>query len=284
MLLKVNAKINLSLDITGKQENGYHTLDMVMTSINLSDYITLTKRQDKCLNVRYKDGRVYTNDIAKKAGNMLIEKYDIFGADIVIEKHIPEKSGLGGSSSDASGVIFGLAKLNNLPLENIDIKDVLAIGSDCPYMLYGGTRRVLGLGEQISSKIDLEPMHFVLLTDDVGVDTAKAYKTYCYGYNRFNNTLLIEKILKGECELQGLFTNSLYDSSRLLNPAIDDKINLLKRAGCVDAFMTGSGSGVVGYYKLEPTKDEKAILQSIVNGKYGIYYINNVNTGIEILG
>ncbi len=280
--IKVNAKINLSLDITGKRADGYHLLDMVMTSINLYDVITFSKREDKKVTVKYTSGINYKNDVAIKSANMLIEKYGFTGADIVIEKNIPEKSGLGGSSADSSGVIFGLCKLNNFPIEKLKVEDILSIGSDVYYMLYGGARRVQGTGEILSKPIKMDRLNFVLLTDNLGVDTALSYKTYNYGFNRFENDKLIEKLEKGDNTASNYFCNALYDSSRLLNENIDKKMHILEDLGA-KAFMTGSGSGVLGYFDSENSINlVKKVLQTKCNKKYDIFYVNNTNNGIEI--
>ena len=281
--IKVNSKINLSLDITGKRADGYHLLDMVVTSINLYDIITFTKRNDKKVTVKYSNNISYKNDVAIKSANMLIEKYGFTGADIYIEKNIPEKSGLGGSSADSSGVIFGLCKLNNYPIENIKIEDILSIGSDVYFMLFGGVRRVMGTGEIISKPIKMDTLNFVLLTDNLGVDTALSYKTYKYGYNRFDNDKLIEKLEKGDSKACNYFVNALYDSSRLINKNIDEKMKILKDLGAKKVFMTGSGSGVLGYFDSEKNiREIKQVLQDRCNKKYDIFYVNNTDKGIEI--
>lgn len=281
--IKVNAKINLSLDITGKQPNGYHLLDMVMSSVNLYDVITFVKRKDKQITVKYSNGISFDNDIALKTAKMLVDKYNFCGADIFIEKHIPEKSGLGGSSADSSGVIFGLCRLNDYPIKNINLQDIMKLGSDVYYMLYGGTRRVQGTGDIISDLIITPNLNFVLLTDNNGVDTATSYKTYKYGYNRFDNDTLIDKLQKGDSNFSDYFCNALYDSSRLLNENIDRKMDILRNAGATKVFMTGSGSGVLGYFDSNDSiNSAKEKLQTACKGKYGIFYLNNTNIAIDI--
>ncbi len=282
--LKVYAKINLSLDITGKREDGYHLLDSVFSSVSLFDVITLNKRCDDKITVEYFDKRSYENDIAKKSAEMMVKRYGLKGADIYIEKNIPEKSGLGGSSADASGVIFGMAKMNGLEVEDILDEDLAKVGSDVKFMLYGGTRRVSGVGEVISTEIYTKPLCFALLTDSEGVDTAKSYKTYSYGYNRFDNKSLVKKLIKGDNDgASEHFCNALYDSSSRLNPLIDEKIALIEKVGG-KAFMTGSGSGVLGYFSdEESTKTAIKEILTLNNGKFGVFYVNFINKGIEIL-
>lgn len=282
--IKVNAKVNLSLDITGKREDGYHELDMVMTSISIADTITFEPREDSEIVVKYINHEPYQNDIAIKAGEMLVSRYGFKGANILIDKCIPEKSGLGGSSADASGVIFGLSKLNNYNVDDIETDDILSIGSDVLYMLSGGTRRIFGTGDIVSTKIEILPMYFVILVDKIGVDTAESYKTYHYGYNRFDNKSLIKALIKGDnAKACTYFNNALYDSSKLLNSHIDEKIELLQSAGANSVFMTGSGSGVVGYFSdKKSAKNAEIKLKQDIHGKFDIFYAINCDKGIEI--
>lgn len=282
--LKVYAKLNLSLDITGIREDGYHLLDTVMTSISLADTITFKKRQDRRINISYLNGENYPRDIAKKAGDMLVKEYGFFGADIVIEKNIPEKSGLGGSSADASGVIFGLSRLNGCDIEAVRLEDILSVGSDVYYMLYGGLRRVFGVGDIISTSVECQTMDFLLLTDTEGVDTKKSYQSYNFGFNRFDNkSLMLELVRNDPVKAAVFFKNALYDSSRLLNSYIDEKTALLSDCDC-RAFMTGSGSGVAGFF-LDKAKMEEAYcrIKSDTNRKFEVFCVNSRNNGIEIL-
>lgn len=282
--IKVYAKINLSLDITGKRADGYHLLDSVFSSVSLYDVITFEKRKDSEVVIEYVDGRKYEKDIAKKAGEIIVKTYGLSGVNVLIEKNIPEKSGVGGSSADAAGVIYGICHLNELDIEDILDEDIMSVGSDVKFMLYGGTRRVFGVGEEISTPIEHKKMDFLLLTDQFGVDTAKSYKTYSYGYNRFNNQKLVKKLLSEDTiGASEYFSNALYDSSSKLNKLIDEKIFLIEKVGG-KAFMTGSGSGVVGFFDSEEkAKTAKKELTELNNGKFGVFYLNNTNKGIEIL-
>ena len=110
MKIKAKAKINLTLKIVGEKD-GYHMLESVVTEIALCDYIWAKKSDD--ISVKYKNSNFSIPneyDNAYKACKLFKEEFG-FGGNIVIEKHIPEKAGLGGSSADAVGVIKALKKL-----------------------------------------------------------------------------------------------------------------------------------------------------------------------------
>ena len=131
--IKVNAKINLSLDITGVRADGYHTLDMLMTSVDIFD--TVTARKSSISQVRM-DGKVVEGDnTAVKALELLQNKYGI-NMQVDIVKGIPFSAGIGGSSADASGVFYLTSKLYGIDVEEM-IPLALKVCCDVPYMIMG---------------------------------------------------------------------------------------------------------------------------------------------------
>ena len=171
--IKVNGKINLSLDITGVRGDGYHTLDMLMSSVDIFDVIT-AKKSEKCavtMDGRRADG----GNTAAKALALLNERYGI--AMIVdIVKGIPFSAGLGGSSADASGVLFCASKLYGIPLEEL-MPIALKVGCDVPYMCLGGGARVRGVGEEVVP-IGIPDMTLVIAQKAAGASTKEIYQKY----------------------------------------------------------------------------------------------------------
>ena len=131
--IKVNAKINLSLDITGVREDGYHNLDMIMTSVDVFDIITAQKSDKSQVTM---DGQVVeANNTAAKALALLQEKFNI-AMNVDIVKGIPFSAGMGGSSADASGVFFCASKLFGISIDEM-MPLALKVGCDVPYMIFG---------------------------------------------------------------------------------------------------------------------------------------------------
>lgn len=236
--IKVNAKINLSLDITGVREDSYHLLDMLMTSVDVYDEIFACKSRE---NAVFMDGvKAGEENTALKALNALSDKFGI-NMFIEIKKGIPFSSGMGGSSADASGVIYCAYKLYSLDIEEL-LPLALGIGCDVPYMLYGGAARVQGVGEEISP-LSFPLMHLVIAQKCVGASTGEIYKRYdkC-GKDRGD----IDEVLS---TIRTRFKpfNVLEKSALSLCPEIEDaKIQLAKFTDTV--FMTGSGSAYVGVF------------------------------------
>ncbi len=177
MKLRANAKINLTLDICGKREDGYHLLDSIMQSISLCDIVTVDKSVD--ITVNCSDSSLGgEQNIAIKAAKKFFEFTGIKGgADIYIEKNIPKAAGLGGGSADAAAVIVGLNEVYQTELDTTKLCDIgLSVGADVPFCIVGGTARVSGIGECIKS---IEPMPyaaFVLSLAGEKQSTADMYR------------------------------------------------------------------------------------------------------------
>ncbi len=236
--IKVNAKINLSLDITGVRKDGYHLLDMLMTSVDVYDEIYARKSEESAV---FMDGvKAGSENTALKALCALKDKFGI-NMFIEIKKGIPFSSGMGGSSADASGVIYCAYKLYSLDIEEL-LPLALSIGCDVPYMLYGGAARVQGVGEEISP-LSFPDMHLVIAQKRVGASTGEIYKRYDKsGKDRGDIDAVLSTIKTRFAPF-----NVLEKSALSLCPEIEEaKRQLLKFTDTV--FMTGSGSAYVGVF------------------------------------
>lgn len=161
--IKACAKINLTLEITGVRDDGYHLINSVMQSVDLYDNIKIEK--DNILTVFSTDNTLGDkNDICYKAAVFFFEKAGVDGgAKITVTKNIPLSAGLGGGSADAAAVILGLNKLYNEPLKLSDMLEIaLNLGADVPYFFYGGAVYARGIGE-ICEKINDMPECFIVL-------------------------------------------------------------------------------------------------------------------------
>lgn len=175
--LKANAKINLSLDITGKREDGYHLIDTLMQSVSLYDIVTVKKAKN--IKVKCSLGELSGEDnIAFKAAKLFFQKTALSGgAHIYIKKTIPAAAGLGGGSADAAAVLLGLDRLYNTNLSNTDLCEVaLKLGADVPFFIKGGTQRAEGIGEVLTPLKPLEKGYFVLCKADSKPSTGEMYR------------------------------------------------------------------------------------------------------------
>jgi len=177
MLVRVNAKINLHLELKGERPDGFHEIDSIFQSVSLPDFIDITKSKDSeylgtLVAFELKDELVYR---AHKAVELYTDK-DL-PCKISLTKNIPVAAGLGGGSADAAGVIVGLNQLYDLKLSEKQLCEIAEkVGSDVPFFVIGGTCQVSGRGEVLKPiKVELSK-YFVLARPHKRISTKEMYE------------------------------------------------------------------------------------------------------------
>ncbi|KFN02125.1 4-(cytidine 5'-diphospho)-2-C-methyl-D-erythritol kinase [Bacillus clarus] len=252
LLVKAPAKINLSLDVLGKRQDGYHEVKMIMTTIDLADRLELTELVEDRIEI-VSHNRYVPDDqrnLAYQAAKLLKEKFKVKqGVSITIEKTIPVAAGLAGGSSDAAATLRGLNKLWNLGLTIDELAELGAeIGSDVSFCVYGGTAIATGRGEKIEH-IKTPPSCWVILAKPhIGVSTADVY-----GNLKLNRVThpdvdkMVEVINRGDykgiCNTVG---NVLEDVTFAMHPEVARIKAQMKRFGADAVLMSGSGPTVFG--------------------------------------
>ncbi len=177
MKIKANAKVNLSLDVTGKRPDGYHTLESVFQSVSLCDYLTV--ELSDTISVTCSDNSVNSEDnLCHKAAKLFFEATDIKGgAEIFIEKHIPMAGGLGGGSADAAATLVALNELCNQPLTQEKLLEIaLKLGADVPFCMLGGTKLCEGIGEIMTDLAHLPDCFMVIAKKGEKSSTGDMYR------------------------------------------------------------------------------------------------------------
>lgn len=251
------AKINLSLEVKGKREDGYHILSMVMQSIELYDNIAIVINGTRKItidsnanfipkderNIAYKAAVLFNNESGLSTG------YDIF-----IKKNIPSGAGMGGGSADAAGVLVALNKLNGNLFSNQKLMQMgLKLGADVPFCMVGGTKLAEGIGEEFTELRDID-MKLLIVKPDIGISTAQAFKRLKLDEITHNpdTEKLITAINKNhKTDIYKYMDNALYDFSLELVPEMESIINTLVDFGSERAMMTGSGSTIFGIFENE---------------------------------
>ncbi|HDR7719016.1 4-(cytidine 5'-diphospho)-2-C-methyl-D-erythritol kinase [Bacillus albus] len=252
LLVKAPAKINLSLDVLGKRQDGYHEVKMIMTTIDLADRLELMELAEDRIEI-LSHNRYVPDDqrnLAYQAARLLKEKFNVKkGVSITIEKTIPVAAGLAGGSSDAAATLRGLNKLWNLGLTIDQLAELGAeIGSDVSFCVYGGTAIATGRGEKIEH-IKTPPSCWVILAKPhIGVSTADVY-----GNLKLNRVTHpdVDKMVdvinagdyKGICDTVG---NVLEDVTFAMHPEVARIKAQMKRFGADAVLMSGSGPTVFG--------------------------------------
>ncbi|HPZ22159.1 MAG TPA: 4-(cytidine 5'-diphospho)-2-C-methyl-D-erythritol kinase [Bacillota bacterium] len=251
MTLNLNApaKINLSLDVLGRRDDGYHAVEMVMQTIGLCDTISLKSRTDGIIQVRCTHPQVPANEenIAYKAASLLKELSGNkrLGATIEIAKNIPAAAGLGGGSADAAAVLKGLNALWDLRLSPGELSRAgLQLGADVPYCLMGGTALARGIGEMLTPLPPPPSFWVVLLKPKAGVSTADVYKRYNEALvrRRPNNEALVAALAAGSEEnISKAMANVLESVTFSLLPILGHLKQQALEYGAFASQMTGSG-------------------------------------------
>ena len=177
MKIRANAKINFSLGICGKREDGYHLIDTVMHSIDLFDEIEIEKANETVV-ICYNNEIPQNDNIAFTAANLFFEECNISdGAEIKIIKNIPAAAGLGGGSADAAAVLLGLDRLYKTDLSTEKLCDMaVRLGADVPFFIKGGCARAQGIGEILTECKPLEKGYILLAKSDKKTSTKEMYR------------------------------------------------------------------------------------------------------------
>lgn len=275
------AKINLSLNVLGKKDN-MHVLDMVLSSIDLADKIYLKKREDNIIN--FESNILGENNNAVKALKLFKEEFDTLGYDLKIINNIPSEAGLGGSSADASGVLKALCVMYDIDLKDLRIKEIAKkVGSDVYPMLIGGYIRVKGIGDQVA-KIDSKVKYkMLLLKNEKGVSTKECFDLFDNTPTSiFADNEKIEKLLlEDNNNIYPYMYNMLEDSAKKLNDEISRIKESVEKYNPVKVIMTGSGSGVIAFFK--DIDDLESIAKELKNKVKYVKVIETKQEGVKVV-
>ncbi len=280
--LNAHAKINLSLDVLSRREDGYHNLQMIMQTIQLHDTVNVSEIQTG-IEIQCQAPYVPNNssNIAYKAAELLLGSYKINkGVRIVIDKKIPVAAGLAGGSSDAAAVLKGINTLFNLGIELSELMKIgKTIGADVPYCLLGGTALAEGIGEKLTPIKPLENIPLVLVKPKIGVSTAWVYKNLNLDNinNRPDTKELITAIEEGNIRFVAENMSNVLESVTAPRYSIIDKIKKdLTDKGAIGSMMSGSGPTVFGIFENSTTAQAAKKALNIKNCDVILTHIKNV--------
>ena len=245
------AKINLSLDITGVDEKGYHLLDMIMQTVSVFEYVTLTKQDKISMASNAKFIPTDSKNTAVKAAIKFFEYTGVQGGvHIHIKKNVPIKAGMAGGSADAAGVIVGLNHMYGTKLTVEQMCEIgLMCGSDIPFMIHGGTKRIQGTGDIILPCPQMPEYPLVICMPTNGVSTPQAYANY--DANGIKTLVETDKLV-GAIKEKNIADIAKYMANDLENAAGSEETQPIKeeliRLGAIGSMMTGSGAAVFGIF------------------------------------
>jgi 4-diphosphocytidyl-2-C-methyl-D-erythritol kinase len=259
------AKLNLTLDVLGRREDGYHDMCMVMQSITLADTLTITPTSGEGIRVSTNFEFLPSDDtnLAAKAAKAF---WDARGEahqalEIDIDKHIPVCAGMAGGSSDAAAVLRGLNEQAGKPYTLMELAKVgEAVGSDVPYCVLGGTALAEGRGEILTPLAPLPKCHVVVCKPGFPISTPTLFRKIDQVdiVHRPDTAGMIAALEAGDLtgvarRLYNVFEDALNDQQRASVNAIK---NTLIEYGALGAAMSGSGPTVFGLFDDEEKAKE----------------------------
>lgn len=251
LLLKSYAKINICLNVIGKQEDGYHQLDMVMLPLTLHDSILLTKVKNITDNYVTTDdfllGDVQYN-LATFAIDTMQKKYGFDSKfQVFIHKILPMQAGLGGGSSNAAATMLGVNKYLKLNIPEDELIDVAKqLGADVPFFIKNVPARCQGIGEKITPITVKNNYYVLLIKPNQGCSTKATFNLAdTMEIKTYDVEAVIKALEEGDDELlANSIGNSLEPAAISQVPEVQIIKDELKAKGLKIVLMSGSGSTV----------------------------------------
>lgn len=272
------AKLNLTLDVLGKREDGYHDLQSVMQTISIRDDIEIDVGTGKPWRLLCSDETLPTDErnLAWKAADVFCRTMnrDPDGLEIRIVKRIPCGAGMGGGSADAAAVLRALNRHYGEPLSVLALAELGAqVGSDVPFCVLGGTAMVEGRGERLRKLPNMPDCIFVVCKPDFSVSTPELYEKIDRVAipQRPDNRAMETALLAGDL---GAVAENLCN---VFDPVVTSEhleLNYIKSIchsyGALNQQMTGSGSAV---FAILPNFEYAAVVCNMLKDNYPKVFI-----------
>jgi 4-diphosphocytidyl-2-C-methyl-D-erythritol kinase len=261
LVVSAPAKLNYFLHVTGRRDDGYHTLETLMVLVDLADELTLTVRDDGAVvRAHDVDGVALDDDLALRAARALQAAARVKrGVTIALDKRIPIGGGLGGGSSDAASVLLGLNRLWSLRWSRAALAEIaVTLGADVAFFVGGDNAIARGIGERLSP-ISVPPAWIVIARPDAHASTAAMFAARELTRN--------SPSAKIDVFSEGYGRNDLEPVVRARLPAVADAIDALRKLEH-GARLTGSGACAFAAFAREA--EARAALAKLPRGLRGV--------------
>lgn len=259
MLQYPNAKLNLGLRVTGRRQDGYHTLQTIFYPLPLCDVLEVAPSRDQKDHL-YISGQGYvdgSDNLVVKALNALRQSHgDIPPTTIALDKHIPAMAGLGGGSSDAAFTLKLLNDVYDLNLsKDILSKIALSLGADCPFFLFNQAAIATGIGEVLEPlpKLSLKGVAILVVRPPIDVSTTKAYAALGLDKGEVGEELppsVLDMLRDGNFKAASEWLSNDFEKVVFEEyPRLKNIKNLLMEHGAFFSLMSGSGSAIYGLFE-----------------------------------
>jgi len=276
-IAKSYAKVNLTLDVLGKLDNGYHEVKMVMQPLNLFDLIIVKKAPAGIVIKTNVPGLPCDEkNIAYKAADLFFAKTGIKGGvSIKITKNIPIAAGLAGGSGNAAAVLCALNLLYNADLTADELLEMgLILGADVPYCIKNITSLAEGIGEKLTTLSQIPGVPVVLVTPNVSISTGEIYNRIDSNENlpKIDTNFMISAIKEKDIKKIGATLSNVMETVTINDcPEIASIKAKMLEFGALGSVMSGSGPSVFGIFP-----DNKSAKQAV--DYFGMKYENTFLT------
>lgn len=258
---QAHAKINLSLDITGKREDGYHLVKMIMQTVSIFDELSFEKGIDGTGLVFTTDNEVLNKEQTEGSDNLVCKAVKAleartgrkFDVKISLSKNIPIAAGMAGGSADAAATLRGINRLYDLGLTNEELRKIsVKLGADVPFCVEGGLCLCEGIGEVLTSLPSLPRLPVLICKPPIAVSTRDVYKQYDAMEKTDHPDVdgMIKAIEGYDYKTVSALCGNVLEPVTVSNHEIINRIkNDMKQAGAINAMMSGSGPTVFGLFE-----------------------------------
>jgi 4-diphosphocytidyl-2-C-methyl-D-erythritol kinase len=254
VVVRAYAKLNLSLRIVGRRDDGFHELRTVFQSVGLHDTLTF-RSQSGPFTIECdapdvpRDRRNLVWRAADRVWRASGRRGTLRGVSVTIRKRVPAQAGLGGGSSDAAATLVALDALWKTRLSPARLAAVAsALGSDVPFFLLGGTALGLGRGEELFALPPIPPVPVVVVRPPCGVGTADAYAWFSSAGRARRTSPAPQTLAVPWSPVPLTIENDLERAVLPRVPLVAEARRRLRRAGATAVLMSGSGSAVFGLF------------------------------------
>lgn len=251
-----HAKLNLSLDVTGKRENGYHDIKSLMVMTDLCDEMIFSKSER--LEIIPEFSFDLKSNLIYKAYELLKNKvgYDL-PFKVEIKKKIPIAAGLAGGTSNGAACLYALNDLYKINIPRADLIEMSkGLGADFTYMMTGGSKIAEGIGDILEAVGPIELDHLLIINPGYGVFTKEVYQKIKIDHDRIDFDEILDGIYKLDIEkLNFYLRNKMEDVVFSLHPDLLDIKNKLRTFNSAP-LMSGSGATIFGIFADEKSLEE----------------------------
>ena len=275
--LRAHGKINLSLDVLGRRNDGYHEVKMIMHTVTLHDGIFIKKEREKGIRMECNLSSLPTNEenLMVRAAKAIMDEFSIEeGLSLRLMKRLPVAAGMAGGSADAAAVFHGMNQLFHLNLSTEELeKRAVKFGADIPFCLHKGCYLSEGIGEKLCKLPSLPPCTILLVKPAFSLSTKLIYENLhlenITDAEHPDVDRMIKELESGSLEdICALGDNLLEKVSISLRPEIQVLKDFFIKEGALLSLMSGSGPTVFGIFPEKEKEKAKMILQSLRSGEH----------------